>query len=243
MALLPPGTETAGGKYEDLLCDCVDFPHAFVIVHNWYTSLSDPQWDWPGFTHVTVAGNCAFLAGCLTSPPCREAHQTHALLQVSLPVQLQQGDVVVQGLAVVVVVDVGGRHPQSLCTWGSKLLCEVVVPHPDIDSVTSTYNICNTVGGSQYPLGTYESSPTQVLVEGVDESNLPAPLTGYCVLPPHHPPTTVGTLHPTHVLVGHHVAGGSLLHMVLLGGEGVVCLDELRVISPNCKLWIPWVFH
>ena len=92
------------------------------------------------FTHVAVAGNCAFLAGCLTSTPCREAYQAHALLQVSLPVQLQQGDVVVQGLAVVVVVDVGGRHSQSLCTWRAKLLCEVVIPHPYIYSVTSTHD-------------------------------------------------------------------------------------------------------
>jgi hypothetical protein len=32
-------------------------------------------------------------------------------LQLRLPVQLEESDVVVQGLAVVIVVDVGGGHP------------------------------------------------------------------------------------------------------------------------------------
>ena len=50
----------------------------------------------------------------LASSPGWEAGQTDPLLQVSLAVELEESDVIVQGLAVVVVVDVGGGHPQSL---------------------------------------------------------------------------------------------------------------------------------
>ena len=57
--------------------------------------------------------------------------------------QLQQGDVVVQGLTVVVVVDVGGGHPQSLSPGAAVLLSEVVVSHTNIDGVTSSNNAEN----------------------------------------------------------------------------------------------------
>ena len=50
----------------------------------------------------------------LTGAPGWQTGQTDALLQVSLAVQFEESDVIVQGLAVVVVVDVGGGHPQSL---------------------------------------------------------------------------------------------------------------------------------
>ena len=49
--------------------------------------------------------------------------------------QLEQGDVVVQGLAVVVVVDVGGGHSQGLGAGAAVLLGEVVVAHADVDGV------------------------------------------------------------------------------------------------------------
>ena len=51
--------------------------------------------------------------------------------------ELEQGDVVVQRLAVVVVVDVGGGHPQGLGPRGPVLLSQIVVTNADIDGVTS----------------------------------------------------------------------------------------------------------
>ena len=54
--------------------------------------------------------------------------------------QLQQGDVVVQRLAVVVVVDVGGGHPQGLGAGGAVLLGQVVVTDTDVDGVAGPDN-------------------------------------------------------------------------------------------------------
>ena len=50
----------------------------------------------------------------LTGAPGWQTSQTNSLLQVGLAVELEEGNVIVQSLAVVVVVDVGGGHPQSL---------------------------------------------------------------------------------------------------------------------------------
>ena len=66
------------------------------------------------------------------------SYQADAFLQLGVPVQLEQGDVVVEGLAVVVVVDVGGGHPQGLGPRGTVLLSQIVVTNTDIDGVTST---------------------------------------------------------------------------------------------------------
>ena len=92
------------------------------------------------FSHIPVAGNCAFFACGLTGSSGRQADQADSLLQVSLPVQLQQGDVVVQGLTVVVVVDVCCRHPEGLCTWRAKLLCEIMISYADIYGIPSSDN-------------------------------------------------------------------------------------------------------
>ena len=54
--------------------------------------------------------------------------------------QLEQGDVVVQRLAVVIVVDVGGGHPEGLGPRGAVLLSQVVVTNTDIDGVTRPDN-------------------------------------------------------------------------------------------------------
>ena len=54
--------------------------------------------------------------------------------------QLEQGNVVVEGLAVVVVVDVGGGHPQGLGSRTSKLLGQVVVTHAHVDGVSCPHN-------------------------------------------------------------------------------------------------------
>ena len=49
--------------------------------------------------------------------------------------QLEQGDVVVERLGVVVVVDVGGGHPQGLGAGRAELLGQVVVAHAHVDGV------------------------------------------------------------------------------------------------------------
>ena len=66
------------------------------------------------FSHVAVSGDRAPLPGALAGAPSGQTGQADSLLQVGLPVELEQGYVVVQGLGVVVVVDVGGRHSECL---------------------------------------------------------------------------------------------------------------------------------
>ena len=66
----------------------------------------------------------------------RKADEADALLEVGLAVELQDGDVVVQRLRVVVVVDVGRGHPQGLGSGAAELLGEVVIADPDVDGVT-----------------------------------------------------------------------------------------------------------
>ena len=54
--------------------------------------------------------------------------------------QLEQGYVVVQSLAVVVVVDVCGGYSEGLSSWTSELLGQVVVSHPHVDGIASPHN-------------------------------------------------------------------------------------------------------
>ena len=76
----------------------------------------------------------------LTGASGWDTHQAHSLLEVSLAVELEEGDVVVQGLAVVVVVDVGGGHSQCLGSGTAILLSEVMVANSDIDGVSGSDN-------------------------------------------------------------------------------------------------------
>ena len=73
--------------------------------------------------------------------------------------------------------------------------------------LSSTHSLGDAMGGSEDPLSAYEGTTTQVLVERVDEGDLPAPLAGSAVPPAHHPPGPVTPLHPAHVLVGHQTGG------------------------------------
>ena len=61
-------------------------------------------------------------------------------LELRLAMELEEGDVVVQRLAVVVVVDVGGGHPQCLRPRGPVLLREVMVPNTHVDRVSRPNN-------------------------------------------------------------------------------------------------------
>ena len=74
----------------------------------------------------------------LTGPPGWQTGQTDSLLQVGLAVELEEGNVIVQSLAVVVVVDVGGGHPQSLGPGRAVPLGQVVISHSHVDRVTSS---------------------------------------------------------------------------------------------------------
>lgn len=49
--------------------------------------------------------------------------------------ELQQCDIVVQGLAVVVMVDVGGGNAKSLRAGASVFPSQIVVTHSYVDSV------------------------------------------------------------------------------------------------------------
>lgn len=57
--------------------------------------------------------------------------------------QFEDGNVVVQRLGIVVVVDVGGGHSEGLGSRAAILLCEVVVANPDIYGVSCSNNTEN----------------------------------------------------------------------------------------------------
>jgi len=130
------GAETAGRQDEDLLGDGVDLADALVVVDHGHGGLSHAKGDGPGLAHVAVAGDGAPLSRLLAGAPGRQADQADALLQVGLAVQLEQGDIVVQSLRIVVVVDVGGGHAQRLGAGRAELLRQVVVAHPHVDGVS-----------------------------------------------------------------------------------------------------------
>lgn len=69
-----------------------------------------------------------------------QTDEADSFLEFGVSVELQEGDVVVEGLRVVVVVDVRRGDPKGLGAGGAKLLGEVVVAHTDIDGVTSANN-------------------------------------------------------------------------------------------------------
>ena len=92
------------------------------------------------FSHVSVASDGAAFAGWLAGSSGRKADKANALLQVGLTVQLQNRNVIVQRLRVVIVMDVGRGHPQSLSAWTSELLRQIVVANADVDSIAGSNN-------------------------------------------------------------------------------------------------------
>ena len=87
------------------------------------------------FSHVSVSGDCTPLSGLLTRASSRKTDEANSFLEVGLSVKLQNGDVVVQRLRVVVVVDVGRGHPEGLRSRAAELLREVVITDADVDGV------------------------------------------------------------------------------------------------------------
>jgi len=57
--------------------------------------------------------------------------------------KLQKGDVVVQSLRIVVVMDVSGGHAQRLGARRAELLGEVVVTNANVNGVSSSDNALN----------------------------------------------------------------------------------------------------
>ena len=92
------------------------------------------------FSHIAVAGNCAFFASGLTGSSGWQAYETDTLFQVSFAMQLQKGNVIVQSLAVMVVVDVGCCYPKRLSTWRAELLSQVMISNTDIYGIASSNN-------------------------------------------------------------------------------------------------------
>lgn len=76
----------------------------------------------------------------MVDAPGGQADQADPFLELSLPVQLQQRDVVVQRLAVVVVVDVGRGHSQCLGPGAAVLPRQVVVPDSHVDRVPGPHD-------------------------------------------------------------------------------------------------------
>jgi hypothetical protein len=153
------GTEAGGGKDENLFRHDVDLPDTFVVVNDRNSGLPDSEGNRTRLSHVAVSSDCTLLPSSLTCAPNRETHQTNSLLEFSVPVQLEEGDVVIEGLTVVVVVDVGSGNSQGLGSGTPELLSEVVVSNSDIDSVTRAYNVCDTVRGCEDP-GLPDQRPT-----------------------------------------------------------------------------------
>ena len=90
------------------------------------------------FSHVTISGDCASLSGLLACSTSRQTDKADSFFQVGLTVQLEDGDVVVKGLGVVVVVDVGRRNAEGLSARASELLRKVVVAHSNINGISSS---------------------------------------------------------------------------------------------------------
>merc|ERR1719410_904949 len=117
-----------------------------------------------------------------------------------------------------IVMNVGGGNSQGLSARRSELLCEIVVSDTNVDSITGPNNVCDTVGSCENPLGSYESPTAEILVERVNQGDLPAPFAGNGVLTTDYTTASVGSFHSADILVGDNVARRSLLlhHMIML---------------------------
>ncbi len=70
------------------------------------------------------------------------------------------------------------------------------------------YLLCDTMSGSENPLSSNEGSTTKVLIERVDQGDVPAPLTRGSILTAHNSAAAVGTLDSADVLVGDGMLEG-----------------------------------
>jgi len=143
VARFAAGAKAAGRQYEYLLGDGVYLAYALGVADHRYIGFSDSQRDRARFTHVPVPGHRAPLTGRVADPPSGQAHQAHAVLELGLPVQLEQRDVVVQRLRIVIVMDVRGGHPEGLRTRAPVFPGQVVITHPYVDGVSGSHDAEN----------------------------------------------------------------------------------------------------
>ena len=76
----------------------------------------------------------------------RKADGWHGTVEGHRIGQGQNGDVVVQRLRVVVVVDVGRGHPEGLRSRAAELLREVVITDADVDGVAGADDAASWLG-------------------------------------------------------------------------------------------------
>lgn len=79
----------------------------------------------------------------MADAPGRQAHQTDAVAQLRLAVQLQQRNVIVQRLAVVIVMDVRGGHAQRLRARATELARQIVVADAHVDRIAGPDDAAN----------------------------------------------------------------------------------------------------
>lgn len=151
VALFTAGAKATCWQDEDLFCHCVYVSDALGVTDDWNLCLANSQRYGSScilhrekkqkkyyldvricikqqqqyialtFAHVAVTSDGASLPRGVAYTPRRQAHQAHAVLEFGLPVQLQQGNVVVQSLAVVIVMNVRRCHPQRLSAGAAVL--------------------------------------------------------------------------------------------------------------------------
>jgi len=187
VARFSTSAETGGGHDEYLLGDGVDLPHAFTFADHGHVGLPHSQWDRSSFSHVAVAGYGAPATRCRYGASGRQADDADAGFQLSLALKFQQGDVIVQCLAVVVVMDVGGGHAQCLCSGTAVSAGQIVISNADVDGVTRAHDVCDTVSSCEDPLGSDQRPSTQVLIHRVDQCHLPAEFAGQSIGTADHP--------------------------------------------------------
>lgn len=147
VARLAARAKAAGRQYEYLLGDRVYLAYALRVADHRDLGLADAQRYRARLAHVPVPGDGAPFAGRVVDASGRQAHQAHAVLELGLPVQLQQRDVVVQRLRVMVVVYVRGGHAQRLRARAPVLPGQVVVAHAHVDGVARPHDAANTRRG------------------------------------------------------------------------------------------------
>jgi len=90
--------------------------------------------------HVAVTGDRATFSRRMTDSTCWQTNQTDAIPQLRLSVQLEQRNIIVQGLTVVIVVNICGGYTKCLCSGTAVLAGQIVVSNTHIDGITGTHN-------------------------------------------------------------------------------------------------------
>jgi hypothetical protein len=92
------------------------------------------------FSHVPIARDRAPLARGLTHATCWKTHQAHTILKLSLAMQFEQRNIVVQRLTVMVMMDICGGHSQCLRTRAAIFSGQVMITDTYIYCISWPYN-------------------------------------------------------------------------------------------------------